>query len=128
MDKTIEKLYAACQTEDETVVLNRLVARISKQKTFNRWLADMRERMESAIPHSDPVWDMAAKSGITPEMVKLCWMEFKIRHDTDPKRGIDWRRTFRNCVRSNWYRLWYADADGKIQLTSQGRILEKQHE
>jgi formylglycine-generating enzyme required for sulfatase activity len=129
MAKFSDNMLAACETDEEREVITRVAARLSGNtpKTFDNWLKDIRASGQSAIPSTSAVWEFAAKAGVTPEMVHLCWLEFKVRNIGSMKRYADWRRVFGQCIRGNWYRLWYADSDGNVQLTSQAKILRKTH-
>jgi hypothetical protein len=104
-------------------------SRRKDETTLTTFLAQCREVGEQPIPPGDPVWDYAEKVGLPSELLELCWKEFRDRHlgDRKSKRQRDWRATFRNCVRGNWYRLWYVAAGGSIQTSSAGRITERAH-
>lgn len=93
-------------------------------KTF---LANCKEKGEKAIPENDPVFDFADKAGIPDEWLRLAWREFVDRYDDGRKRYRDWRKTFRNAVRGNWFKVWYCAEDGKMALSSQGRVLDLAH-
>ena len=86
------------------------------------------EKGERRIPESDPVFDTAEQIGITLDMVKVCWQEFVRSHSESEKKQTDWRATFRNYVRKNYYKLWYVEADGSVKETPQYRALKKVEE
>ena len=71
------------------------------------------------------MFDYAERVGLRVEWLWLAWHTFVDRYRENGKRQRDWRQTFRNGVRDNWYRLWAIDSDGKAFLTSQGRAAEK---
>jgi len=77
------------------------------------------------IPKDDSVFDFAENNKIPIEMVRVCWQQFVRTHRENGKRQSDWRKTFRNCVRGNWYKLWFIEADGMVKETSQFRALKK---
>lgn len=85
------------------------------------WLSAMAEKGEKAISPDDTVFEYAEQAGISDDMMRICWLEFRARNLADNKRKKDWRAHFRNAVRGNWYRLWAFDGEGKAFLTSQGR-------
>lgn len=91
--------------------------------TFKAWLAQCRSRGEKPIPPDDQVFALAETMGLTREMLQLQWGEFKRRQleAETAKRQRDWRRTFRNSVRGNWYRLWWLGANRQCELTTTGR-------
>lgn len=78
------------------------------------------------IPEGDAVFVYAAKVGIPQEFLELAWWEFVERNIESGKTYRDWRRAFRNCVRGNWYKLWYAQGDG-LELTTQGVLAMRKH-
>jgi len=94
------------------------VARKSKKGeiTLAQFLENCKATGEQSIPADDPVWDYAQKVGITGEMIAVAWVEFKAAYLTASKRYRDWRQTFRNAVRGNWYKLWFI-GDGQQQAT-----------
>jgi hypothetical protein len=77
------------------------------------------------IPKDDSVFDFADNNKIPIDMVRVCWQQFVRTHRENGKRQADWRKTFRNCVRGNWYKLWFIEADGMVKETSQFRALKK---
>lgn len=89
-------------------------ARKAKKVDINlaQFLEHCKASGEKSIPEDDPIWEYAQKVGITNEMIAVAWAEFKAAHLTAPKRYKDWRQTFRNAVRRNWYKLWFI-ADGQ---------------
>ena len=88
--------------------------------TFRAWQKAIRESGEKAIPEDDPVFAYAEQAGISLDLVRLAWVEFRNRYSESDKRYRDWRKVFRNAVRGNWFRLWYATDDGEYALTTQG--------
>lgn len=73
------------------------------------------------IPAGDPVFEYADKVGIPQDMLELSWLCFVRAHKANGKRQKDWRATYRNAVRGNWYRIWYLNpATGECTLTGQG--------
>lgn len=82
---------------------------------------------EQVMSETDPIYDYASKIGITEDMIYLCWLSFKDYYLTSKKRYTDWRAVLRNAVRGNWQKIWFIGADGKAQLTSQGRQVAMAH-
>lgn len=93
--------------------------------SIQEFLKSCDEKGERRIPESDPVFDTAEQIGITLDMVKVCWQEFVRSHIDSEKKQTDWRATFRNYVRKNYYKLWYVEADGSVKETPQYRALKK---
>lgn len=75
--------------------------------TLAQFLENCKASGEKSIPENDPIWEYAQKIGITDEMIAVAWIEFKAAYLTASKRYRDWRQTFRNAVRRNWYKLWF---------------------
>lgn len=89
------------------------------------WLAQVNAAGEKAIPADDPVYDYAAKVGIPDDMLLLCWREFKRRALERGNRQMDWRRTFRNCVRASWYGFWILRPGEAAQLHTKGEMAKR---
>lgn len=93
---------------------------------IKKFLETCKTNSEKPIPETDPVFQYAEDVGIPLEFLRLAWREFVDRHQEGQKRYTDWRRAFRNCVRANWYKLWWAN-DGGYQLTTVGIQAERKH-
>ena len=100
-------------------------------KTFRVWIADMKAKPEKPIPEGDPVFAYCAEVGLPVEFLAYHWREFKAQYMESDKRYADWRRVLRMSVRRNWFRLWLADRDGSVRLTTAGeqarRSFEAEH-
>jgi hypothetical protein len=79
----------------------------SEEITLAQFMDQCKASGERAIPDSDPVMAYAEKVGISEEMLQVAWGEFKAAYLPTGKRYKDWRRTFQNAVRRNWYKLWF---------------------
>jgi hypothetical protein len=96
--------------------------------TLKSWFARCNEAHVAPIPTDDPIFDYAAKAKLPIEFVHLCWKEFKRRHIDKPTKKANWRQHFRNCVESDWYRLWrFDDQSNGYVLTTAGRQAQKVH-
>lgn len=82
---------------------------------------------EEPIPESDSIFAYGSKVGIPVDMLHLAWKVFREKHIDTQKRQRDWRATFRNCVKDNWYRLWVIDAANQCVITAQGRQAQLAH-
>ena len=91
------------------------------------WLKDCEASGVTPIPEDDPVFEFAESAGISLDLISLAWSELKVRHGDGSKRQKDWRATFRNAVRGNWFKIWFVGNDGQVQITSQGRTLQAVH-
>lgn len=93
--------------------------------TFDVWISKCKEANESPIPEDDKVFKYIKEVGLPVEYLRLHWSEFKDRYSGQTKRYIDWKRTFLNSVKSNWFRLWFIDNNGEYLLTTQGKQAER---
>lgn len=80
-----------------------------------------------ALPDNCCVFKTAQSLKIDELWLQVCWAEFKQRHIESKKRQKDWVLTFNNCVKDNWYKIWYMDNENNLVLSSQGRTLIKLH-
>ena len=128
---TIEPPVTTIEPAAMSSVLISVDSKITKKRkqpvTIDRFLAACREIGELPIPEDDPVFDHAEKTKIPTDYLRLCWLEFRDIHRESGKLYTDWRKAFRNCVRGEWYRLWYTDADGNVNLTSKGNAAVLRH-
>ena len=85
-----------------------------------QFLAICKAAGEKPIPEGDKVFEYCSDVGIDRDILLLHWVEFKSRRTAQGKRQRDWRQTFRNSVRDNWYRLWFIKPGTPAQLTTQG--------
>lgn len=94
--------------------------------SLSDWLASCRDAGLKAIPEDDPIYDYLDKQGMSIEMLRLCWLEFRRKYSDPSKKQKDWRAHFRNAVRENWYGLWF-EKDGDFLLTTRGKQVEREH-
>lgn len=92
----------------------------SSQILISKFFEDCKAANEDPIPVNDPIFNYANDIGLPHEWLELCWLEFVERNQENQKRYIDWRQAFRNCVRANWYKLWWLDGD-QYKLTTAGQ-------
>ncbi|MCX7170309.1 MAG: DUF1376 domain-containing protein [Proteobacteria bacterium] len=97
---------------------------------FKTFLADCKAKGEKPISDYKPTLAYAQSISLPDGFLELCWNEFYRRHQpggvSETKRRSDWRRTFRNCLEGNWYKLWWHNAaTGQYELTTAGRTAEK---
>lgn len=96
-----------------------------KATTIGTWVAACEAAGEECIPADDPIFRWAADAGIPLDFLALAWSVFVERHTESGKRQADWRATFRNAVRGNWYRLWWMDGQGTCSLTTVGQQVKR---
>ena len=95
----------------------------SKKKaetTLRMFLEACKAAGEKPVPDDDQVFAYAEKVGIDHEMLVVAWSEFKAAYLPTDKRYKDWRQTFRNAVRRNWYKLWFLAEGQTAAWTSAG--------
>lgn len=95
--------------------------------TLKRFFEICKEAGQEPIPPDDPIFTYAAKVGISTDLLHLAWRVFRDKHLERQKRQADWRATFRNCVKDNWYGLWTIDASNECVVTGKGRQAMKAH-
>jgi len=92
-----------------------------KQKiTFRTFAERTKAEGQELIPGDDPIFRWAEDVGLPDGWLLLVWQEFRRRYRESDKRYADWRQVFRNAVRGNWFRFWWADEDGRMALTTVG--------
>ena len=87
---------------------------IELQTWLNSLAAD-----EDPIHADDPIMAYADGAGIEFDWLLLAWDRFRQDMIERRTKKRDWRAHFRNAVRGNWYRLWWA-RDGGTGLTTVG--------
>ncbi len=102
-----------------------------QQLTFADWCEDAKAKGERFISDYAPVWEYAKKVSLPDEFVMLAFQVFKDRY-TNGEKGkrktyADWRLAFLNAIKSDWFRLWRVDADGRYCLTSAGLQADLEH-
>ncbi|MBQ0797558.1 phage replisome organizer N-terminal domain-containing protein [Zhongshania sp.] len=93
---------------------------------IKKFIDDRKAEGEMPISPNDPIFKYAADAGIPDAFLTICWIEFVERNTASNKRQKDWKAAFRNCVRSNWYKLWWLDGDCYC-LTTTGKQAEIKH-
>lgn len=93
-------------------------ARQPRGKRFSEWIVSLDGEM--AVPADDPVYRWGDQTGIPDDFLELAWLAFEDRYRQEPKRYDDWRKVFRNAVKGNWMKVWYATPDGSYALTTVG--------
>lgn len=90
------------------------------QVTFDTFAEACRAAGEKLVPDDDPILEYAEDAGIPDDWLRMSWIEFRTRYSGNAKRYADWRATFRNAVRNNWFKFWRADNSGALSLTTEG--------
>lgn len=92
-------------------------------KTLKAYLAECEELGVKPVPDEHSIRKFMVNAGICDEMQQLAWMRFREEHTIGTrkdKRQKDWPATFANSVKDRWYRLWFIQADGPAQWTTEG--------
>lgn len=95
--------------------------------TFKKFYESCKAKKETMISDNDPIFEFSMKAKIPDEFIHIAWNEFKSQYMESTKRYKDWRSVFRNCVRGNWFKIWFTDINGDVVLTGQGRTLQNVH-
>lgn len=91
------------------------------QITLKTYLENCKAENRQAVESNDSIFGYAESIGLPIEFLYLCWEVFK-RDFSDPsKKQKDWPAHFRNCVRGNWKKLWWLNANNQFELTTVGR-------
>lgn len=98
-----------------------------REVSLVEWLASCKDSGELSIPKDDPIFDYAEKQSLPIDFVRYSWLEFRRKYTESGKKQKDWRATFRNAVRENWYGLWFKK-DGDFMLTTRGQQVKTEHE
>lgn len=93
--------------------------------TFAKWIDAVRAAGEKPVGDYQALRQYMQTVGLPEDLVALAWDSFKWRYLNDEKgkrkRYADWRATFLNAVKGNWFKLWYLDSDSSWQLTTVGK-------
>lgn len=93
--------------------------------TFVKWVERIRAAGEKPVADYQALRQYMQTVGLPEDFVGLAWQSFKERYTADEKgkrkRYADWRATFLNAVKGNWFKLWYLDAENSWQLTTVGK-------
>jgi uncharacterized protein YdaU (DUF1376 family) len=85
------------------------------------FLAACTEAGELPIPADDSIYAYAESIGLPDEYLALAWGWFKANRAGAKQAGVNgWRAHFRDAVRGNWPKLWYAAKEGGWALTTAG--------
>ena len=99
--------------------------------TFAAFVQACRDAGEKPLPRDHAVFSFAADAGIPVEFLELAWREFarQYRGTTKTQAGVrGWRQKFENCVRRNWFKLWWFPQEGSCELTTAGVQLKRERE
>lgn len=101
-----------------------------KKLTFAKWAEAERSAGRSLIADWQPLQNYMASTGLPDDLVMLAWEKFKDRYTDDlnycRKGYIDWRATFMNALRDNWFKLWFVSGDGSYSLTTVGQQAQRE--
>lgn len=96
----------------------------SRLKVLRTYLDECKEQGVKPLPDEHYIRAYAEDSGITREMLGLCWVRFVEEHTEGARKAKkykDWPQAFANAVKDNWFKFWYV-RDGEVCLSSQGEI------
>lgn len=94
-----------------------------KAQTLTAYLAECKAIAVKPVPDDHHIRQWADDAGIVPDMLQIAWVKFRERYTEaekgKAKRYKDWPGHFATAVKDNWFKLWFADADG-IKWTTNG--------
>lgn len=94
-----------------------------KAQTLTAYLAECKAIAAKPVPDDHYVRRWAEDAGIVPDMLQIAWVKFRERYTEaekgKAKRYKDWPGHFATTVKDNWFKLWFADAEG-IKWTTTG--------
>lgn len=86
---------------------------------------------EHLIPEDHAVFGFATDAQIPRDFLELAWREFARQYRPTSKTQAGksgWRQKFENCVRRNWFKLWWFPANGQCELTTAGQQLKRERD
>lgn len=94
--------------------------------TFAFYLEQCKAKGVKPVPDGHSVKRWAADAGLTNEMLQVCWVQFRERYLDQAafqhKKYTEWSDTFSNCVKDNWFGLWFMEPGERPAWTSKGLI------
>lgn len=90
--------------------------------SLQKYIDNCKQENKPLLPKESIVFKNAENMSIDMLWLRACWLKFKEANLEKSKRQADWIATFNNCVKDNWYKMWFKDNEGNMILTSQGRI------
>jgi hypothetical protein len=91
--------------------------------TLSDYLASRKAQSLPVFDNEDLFERYADKLGMPMDYVYLAWQRFQFEHTEGNRRTTaqsSWSLTFLNCLRNNWYKLWWHDGSG-WSLTTAGK-------
>ena len=97
--------------------------------SFPAFIAECKESGKTPIPEDASVFEYADNAGLSRDMLRLQWLEFKDRYsEPGAKKYKAWPSVFCKSVRGNWFKLWFNDKNGNgFVLTTTGTQAENTH-
>lgn len=102
----------------------------SRLKVLRTYLDECKSIGVKPIPDDHYIRQYAEDSGITNDMLGLCWVRFVDEHTEGARKSKkykDWTQTFANCVKDNWFKFWYVK-DGEVVMSSQCEMFKSAYE
>lgn len=117
---------------EQIEVESKAKASKARKVTFAVFCESCRAAGEKIVSDYEPVWTFADSVGIPAEWIELAWWRFKDRYLNDPNNSgklyTDWRKTFLNAIRDDWFHLWIVSAGKPATLTSRGEAARLEFE
>jgi len=94
-----------------------------KQITLITYLKQRKVENKKPFDDDSAVIQYGQNAGIPDDFIGLAWREFKYQHTEGDRKGkkyTSWPSAFLNCLKGNWYRLWFTDG-AEYKLTTAGQ-------
>jgi hypothetical protein len=99
--------------------------------TYDQFVLACKADDEKLIPPDHSVFEFAKDTGIPIDYLELAWREFarQYRHTKKTQTGKrGWRQKFENCIRRNWFKLWWFPSENQCDLTTAGVQLKRERD
>ncbi len=121
----VGKRHSNTETTAETTTESDGAPRKRGAILLSTYLEECEQQGTKPVPKDSAVFKYAEDVSLPPEYLSLAWKEFKDRNIANRKKYKSWPLAFLNCVRDNWYGLWWVSDDGEYRLTSKGKQADK---
>ena len=126
-----QDIYTASGLPPESIPDGSAKQKSKSPVSLKTFIENCKANGEPVISEYQALMNYAETVNLPPEMMQLAWDEFKVKYlpggANAAKKYRDWRMTFLNCVKGNWFKLWWIDNDGAYALTTTGKQAEMAH-
>lgn len=124
---SLERLYIELTNMAEKAAKKRKPRKV--EMTFAQYRQQCEREGKPMISLESEAFTYARSIDLDLQFVRLAWEEFKHVYEPTKKRQKDWPKHFANCIRRNWFKLWYYDnRTNTYALTSIGQQQTRFHQ